>query len=78
MGGGAGGVVEVTVTVVVPGGFSCSYLGFFFCYLSNAGKGNEGGGVKKMGMGKKKNEKREKEKKGRKETEKKRGKRKNK
>ena len=76
MGWGAGGVVEVTV--VVPGGFSCSYLGFFFCYLSNAGKGNEGGGVKKMGMGKKKNEKREKEKKGRKETKKKRGKRKNK
>ena len=64
--------------VVVPGGFSCSYLGFFFCYLSNAGKGNEGGGVKIMGMGKKKNEKREKEKKGRKETKKKRGKRKNK
>ena len=53
-------------------------LGLFFCYLSNAGKGNEGGGVKIMGMGKKKNEKREKEEKGRKETEKKRGERKNK
>ena len=30
--------------------FSSSYLGFFFCYLSNSGKGNEGGGVKKKGM----------------------------
>ena len=66
----------------VPGGFFVQFPGLFFlCYLSNAGKGNEGGGVKKKGMGKKKNEKREKEKKGRKEekeTKKKRGKRKTK